>query len=83
MHVELVAWCRRHKLHVGLDKLDLALLSIASPSVDYPHFKGKGFQCKLLLARILYKWCCVLPWRCTCASLDIVQDFFRAVQAHS
>ena len=48
---EFTAWAHTAKLAHTVDRLDLNMLSIEAPSVDFPEYKGKGYDTKVLVAK--------------------------------
>jgi len=51
--VEFDGWCKEHDLHHGLDTLTLADFKIEAVGLNYPHFRGKGYACKVLSVSVL------------------------------
>jgi hypothetical protein len=53
IHAEFMAWCgaQTPRVHAGLEGLALGdMYKMSTVSTEYPVFRGKGFQCKVLVA---------------------------------
>lgn len=48
--VEFLAWAKVAKLSHTVDRLDMNILSIDAPTVDFPEYRGKGYDTKVLVA---------------------------------